>query len=52
MYRPIALLRCHGAGAVHNITVPHDAKGLRHVRSCTDYGLGFYYARLVISSRP
>jgi hypothetical protein len=23
----------------------------RHVRSCTDNGLGFYYARLVISSR-
>jgi len=24
----------------------------RHIHSCTDNGLGFYYARLVISSRP
>src|SRR3982074_3013866 len=28
----------------------HMAQRPRHVRSCTDNGLGFYYARLVIST--
>jgi hypothetical protein len=30
----------------------HMTQGPRHVRSCTDNGFGFYYARPVISSRP
>ena len=30
----------------------HMAQRPRHVRSCTDNELGFYYARRVISSRP
>ena len=30
----------------------HSTRRLRHVHSCTDNELGFYYARRVISSRP
>ena len=52
MYLPKALLRCRGAGAVHSMKVPLDAKTAPHVHSCTDNELGFYYARRVISSRP
>ena len=37
---------------VNRVNWPTTTQGLRHVRSCTNNELGFYYARRVISSRP
>src|SRR5207342_2544527 len=44
VFRQAARVRC-GSNC-------HTTQRLRHVRSCTDNELGFYYARRVISSRP
>jgi len=58
-FRALALFGRRPQERVDSVVIPasknlhcHMAQGPRHIRSCTENGLGFYYARLVISSRP